>query len=79
MVLPPKPTTGRSNGTPISFDGRPGMARKLPPRTSKAQFNWISTFSCVRATSQGSGRRSQLSGCSCCQPSWIVCLKIPYS
>ena len=29
--------------------------------------------------SQGSGRRSQLSGCSRCQPSSIVCLKMPYS
>ena len=33
----------------------------------------------IISTSQGSGRRSQLSGCSICQPSLTVCLKMPYS
>ena len=36
--------------------------------TSNEHPSLISTASCGRETSQGSGRRSQLSGCSCCQP-----------
>src|SRR5271166_190231 len=44
-----------------------------------AQPNSISTFSFSRATSQGSGERSQLSGISCCHPFRTDCLKMPYS
>ena len=51
----------------------------VPPRTSNEQFSLTSTFSCGRATSHGSGRRSQLSGCSCCQPSWMDWRNMPYS
>ena len=52
-----------------------GWRASCPPRTSNEQFSLTSTFSCGRATSQGSGRRSQLSGCSCCQPSWMALLE----
>ena len=47
---------------PIRLDGWPGTTRKLPPRSSNEQFSLTSTCSCGRATSHGSGRRSQLSG-----------------
>ena len=40
----------------------PASARRLPPLISNEQFSLTSTFSCGRATSHGSGRRSQLSG-----------------
>ena len=47
---------------PISVDGRPGIGARAPPRTSNEQFSVTSTRSSGRATSHGSGRRSQLSG-----------------
>ena len=60
--------------------GRPAEDRaQVPPRISNEQLSFTSTVSSGRATSHGSGRRSQLSGCSCCQPSWMDCLKMPYS
>ena len=55
----------------MRVDGRPVTARKVPPRISNEQLSFTSTVSCGRATSHGSGRRSQLSGSSCCQPSWM--------
>src|SRR6266481_55776 len=55
------------------------IGRSSPPPTSNEQFRLISTFSSGRATSQGSGRRSQLSGCSRCQPCSMDCRNIPYS
>ncbi len=53
--------------------------RNAPSCPSTEQFSLISTRSCGRTISQGSGRRSQLSGCSCCHPFWMVCRKMPYS
>ena len=79
MLLPPYPITGRSNGIPINAEGRPGTGRNCPPTIAKEQLSLTSTVSLRRGTSQGSFRPSQLSGCSCCQPPWMVCLKMPYS
>ena len=70
---------GAIEGDAEQRGGLPRMGCRAPPRTSNEQFSLTSTFSCGRMTSQGSGRRSQLSGCSCCQPSWIVWRKMPYS
>ena len=63
--------------TRTGVDGRPGTGRSAPACSSKEQLSRTSTRSSGRATSHGSGRSSQLSGCSCCQPSRIDCLKIP--
>jgi hypothetical protein len=79
MFLPPKPTMGRSYGTPINDDGLPGTAFNSPSRTSNEHPSATSTRSCGRATSHGSRIRSQLSGASCCQPLTIDCRNIPYS
>ena len=79
MVWPPWPTTGRSKGMPIRVDRRPVTTRSVPSRSSNAQPSATSTVSRGRATSHGSGRRSQLSGCSRCQPSWMAWRKMPYS
>ena len=77
--LAAKADDGPVIGMPINFEGLPGIGCKLPPRTSNEQFKGTSIFSRGRATSHGSGLRNQLSGCSCCQPLWMVCLKMPYS
>ena len=69
----------RSNGVPIRLEGLPGMSSSMPWRSSNEQFTLTSTCSCGRATSHGSGRRSQLSGRSCCHPFEIDWRKMPYS
>src|SRR5271157_3428719 len=48
---------------PMKVDGRPGTGRRLPPLSSNEQFKLISTLSLGRATSHGSGERSQFWRC----------------
>src|SRR5690242_14520277 len=56
-VLSRNPTTGRSKGTPITVNGLPVTARKVPSCTANEQFSGISTFWFGRGTSQGSSSR----------------------
>ena len=61
-------------GGRLARDGAQGAAADLERAVQRT-----STCSCGRATSHGSGRRSQLSASSCCQPSWMDWRKMPYS
>jgi hypothetical protein len=83
------PEPKRVNGMATITDDRPGVPIKavgtsrktssLPSLNLNAQFNSASTASLGCMTSQGSGRRSQWSGCSTCRPPAISWRKMPYS
>jgi len=72
IVLPPYPTTGRSNGIPIRIEGRPAIARRFAPCASKEQASWISTCCSGRCAMSASRAASpipmRISTSSRCRP-----------
>ena len=55
----------------------PRSTEIMPPWDSNLEPSGTSTVSFGRATSHGSGRLNQWSGCSTCEPSRISWRKIP--